>query len=144
MGQAIGAGKTDFSRWSPAAKSKYAEATGKRSLADDFKVRDVGVHVLGRHRVLARLRAGELDSVTLMFHEAEVLSSAIHQLRRQGLPALPIHDGLIVPIGDVEAARDAMAEAFAERLREVTGGTPTSSPAFKVDTARGMDENDDG
>lgn len=144
VGQAIGASRTDFARWSPRAKAKYAEATGGRSLTVDFTVRDVGLGVLGRHRVLGRLKAGELDSLTLMFHEAEVLSSAMHELRLQDLPALPIHDGLIVPIGDVEAAKVAMATAFAARLREVTGGAPTSSPGFKVDKALGMNENDDG
>lgn len=135
VGQAIGGGRTDFARWSPRAKEKYAEVTDGRSLSADFKARDVGAQVLGRHAVLKRLKADELDSVSIMFHEAEVLASAIHHLRLQGLPALPIHDGLIVPVADVGAAKGAMAMAFAARLREVTGGTPTSSPGFKVDMA---------
>ncbi|OWK31781.1 hypothetical protein SPMU_00990 [Sphingomonas mucosissima] len=143
VGQALGASKVDFIRWSKEAKDKYSAAFPARHLSSDFKARDFGRLVLKVHPVLERLDEGELDSVSLMFHEAEVLSSAMLQLRLGDVAALPIHDGLIVGLEHARAARTAMAVAFAERLRTLTDSEPTALPAFKVDTAVAMHKNDD-
>lgn len=136
VSQAIGLGRTDFTRWSADAKARYLSSNPHRSLSADFKARDVGARVVCRHRVLERVKPGELDSVGLMFHEAEVLSRAMRQLRLQNIPALPIHDGLIVPTRYVEAARTAMVQAVGDHLEEVTGRAPSISLVFTVATAQ--------
>lgn len=135
VSQAIGLGRTDFTRWSAAAKAKYESSNPGRSLRADFKLSYIGTRIVCRHRVLERLKPGELDSVGLMFHEAEVLSCAMRRLRLQGIPALPIHDGLITPISDVEAAKGAMAQAFGSRIWNATGTPSTVSPAFTITVA---------
>ena len=42
------------------------------------------------------------------------MTAAMAELRRQGVPALPVHDSLIVPAGDVRAAKSALEVGFAE------------------------------
>jgi hypothetical protein len=47
-----------------------------------------------------------------MFMESEVLIDALLRLEAQEVPALPIHDAVIVPDYLKEEAEDVMAEAF--------------------------------
>ena len=63
-----------------------------------------------RHRLL---------TYCLMGLEASALSAAMASLRGQGVLALPMHDGLIVPHSAEAAAMEAMRLAF----REITGAS---------------------
>lgn len=143
VSQAIGLGRTDFTRWSADAKGRYVSCNAGRSLSTDFKTRDVGSRVIHHHHVLEHLKAGKLDSVGLMFHEAEVLAFAMRQLRLEDIPALPIHDGLIVPVRDVAAVKAAMTQAFKSIIHNVTGIIPTVSPNLTIAMAPDHAENND-
>ena len=55
----------------------------------------------------------------LMFKESEILSAVLRDLASHGIPALGLHDGLMVALSRREKAR----EVLAERAREVTGIT---------------------
>jgi len=47
----------------------------------------------------------------LMFTESRILLMALQMLMRQGIPALPMHDGMMVAHSRVEAASEAMLSA---------------------------------
>jgi hypothetical protein len=49
----------------------------------------------------------------LMGIEASVITRAMRELReRLGVLSLPVHDGLIVPVGAAEVVRGMLVEAF--------------------------------
>ena len=51
----------------------------------------------------------------LMFEESEVMVALLLRLKAEGVVALPLHDGILVPCDRVEAAEVAMREVFRER-----------------------------
>jgi hypothetical protein len=63
-----------------------------------------------RHPGIAHL-FGKGLGLRLMKTESEILLATLGQLFEQGIPALPMHDGLMVPASSEEAARRAMARA---------------------------------
>jgi hypothetical protein len=50
-------------------------------------------------------------SLEFMFTESRILMTALRDLMSQGVPALPMHDGMMVPAGKAEAGRRAMERA---------------------------------
>lgn len=66
-----------------------------------------------RHPGIAHL-FGKGLGLRLMKTESEILLVALRMLFAQGIPALPMHDGLMVPSSKAEAARRAMARASLE------------------------------
>jgi hypothetical protein len=55
----------------------------------------------------------------LMNVEATVITEVMRALRQRGVLALPMHDGLIVPLSAAEQARDLLLDA-GERIAKVT------------------------
>ena len=51
--------------------------------------------------------------LALMFTESEILVDALLRLLDKGIVALPVHDCLVVAESHIDAAREAMVEAFA-------------------------------
>lgn len=47
----------------------------------------------------------------LMFTESRILLAALSELRRQGIPALPMHDGMMVPVSKSSLGAEAMRKA---------------------------------
>ena len=101
-------------RW-PRGKAKAAKRWGR--------ARDIGAAVLARHPFLAKpwrvaeSLAGLGDPRRLLPHhlmgvEARALTDAMTALRGQGMLALPMHDGLIVPASAQGAAREALAAGY--------------------------------
>jgi hypothetical protein len=52
--------------------------------------------------------------------------------RRHDVPALPVHDSLIVPLSRLEDARSALVEAFGTYLHQERGHPPTVLPSVKL------------
>ena len=109
------------SRWSREAKERAAKERDGRPGVDlsRYRVREVGAAVLARYPFLSRVAevAGcaaepRLTPHRIMAIEAAALTRAMDALRGRGVPALPVHDALIVRERDAEAARAALAEAF--------------------------------
>jgi hypothetical protein len=46
-----------------------------------------------------------------MWQESEILMTALGQLMQQDIPALGLHDGLLVPVSRTETALEAMRVA---------------------------------
>ena len=51
-----------------------------------------------------------------MYEEAEAMMTAMETLRYEGLPALPVHDSLIVPKSKKRLAHDILKETFETRF----------------------------
>jgi hypothetical protein len=66
-----------------------------------------------RHPGIAHL-FGKGIGLRLMKIEGDILLVALQELFAQGIPALPMHDGIMVPASKAEAARRAMARASME------------------------------
>ena len=109
-------------------KGKPVNSWSKRALEDgaskgvplaDYKARDVGRAVLARFPFLADLPARlgcpekpRLTSLRLQRIEADALTFAMGALWREGVPSLPMHDGLIVPHDAAPRAKLAMGEGY--------------------------------
>lgn len=64
-----------------------------------------------RHPRIAHL-FGHGVGLKLMKLESDILLETLRLLFQQGIPALPMHDGIMVPASSEEAARRAMARGF--------------------------------
>jgi hypothetical protein len=113
-------------RWSQEARERAAKPREGRAVVDVSKhaAKAVGGAVVGRYSFLARVAevvgCGDeprLTSLRLMALEAEALTRALDRLRERGMPALPVHDALVVRESDAEAARVEFAEAFEAVVR---------------------------
>jgi hypothetical protein len=100
-------------QWSGTAKADYQAQYPGRVLKEDYPISMVGEAILRRHPALRRLEGNEISTLDLQYHESEVLKMAMADLRKShGIPALPIHDGLIVPLSRLEEAEKALKGAF--------------------------------
>lgn len=66
-----------------------------------------------RHPGIAHL-FGKGIGLRLMKTESEILLATLRELFAQGIPALPMHDGIMVPASRADAARRAMMRAAME------------------------------
>jgi hypothetical protein len=88
----LGAGKPPR-RWSKKAIERLTEEQVDLKAYD---VKQVGAAVLERHPVLADL--GDISWAKLQFIESQVIVRTMLRLKREhAIPALPVHDSLIVP-----------------------------------------------
>ncbi|OWV41799.1 hypothetical protein CDZ95_16930 [Mameliella alba] len=106
----IGTGKP-LKRWPRGAKSEFTEDTGNKFPTITGK--QVSQILLRRFPCLNRMADAALDWSKLQFIEAEVLLRAMLCLKSQlDVPALPVHDSLIVPVSAAEACEQEIKRAF--------------------------------
>jgi hypothetical protein len=99
-----------------------ALGAGKLSTGGNPKAK-VRKAALAKHPVLQHVGEPGVDTLSLQFHESEILMSAMERLRdRGGILALPMHDALIVPEAFAEQGREALREAFMGYFGEGLGG----------------------
>jgi len=111
-----------ISRWTKALKDAFEKRTSFVIDPNRYPMRLMRQKVLERHPLLERwegpIGGRKRDWSDLMFTESEVIASTMLQLKRDyGVPSLPVHDSLIVPISKAAKARLILMERF----REVTG-----------------------
>jgi len=82
-----------------------------------------------RHPSIAHL-FGKGLGLRLMKIEGDILLVALQELFAQGVPALPMHDGIMVPASKSEAARRAMARAS---MKIVGVALPVAQKAVQPD-----------
>jgi hypothetical protein len=123
----IGLGHTALTRWSSKSKANLLADLGTEQLLDAktfsrrYPARMVAEKVLKRHPVLHHLAPNTLDWADLQFLESEVLVKVILQLGEEhGIPALPVHDSIIVPMEAAEVAQTCLGATF----KAVTGQMP--------------------
>lgn len=123
----MGRGMATFSKWSEDMRNHIADGCGEealrkaQTLRSRFPAKATCDKVKERHgAALNHLSKGNLDWADLQFVESQVLIDAILDLgENHGVPALPVHDAIIVPQKDVEVSRRCLQDAF----RRVTGGS---------------------
>lgn len=122
VAQAIGSSNPRPSQWSKKSKADYEEERPGCDLQVDFPCREVGAAVKNKHSLLVDLGFLRLSTLDLQYHEAEILRRAMEKLMfERGIPALPIHDALIVPQSFAGGAEDCLKLAFEEHVEDVTG-----------------------
>ena len=101
-----------FSRSVPLQR-RPANMAGK--LPDGMTGREVRDRLLERHPILAPVMEAGLG-LRLMFLESQTLVASLLALSDKGVPALPMHDGLMVATSRADAARNAMSAASRSML----------------------------
>lgn len=120
----IGRGNTNIKRWPSESKKRLMGELGgeqpmtSKTFGKVYPITETAAKVLKRHPVLYHLSPGKLDWADLQFIESEVLISAILQLGEDcGIPALPIHDSIIVPEKDRVIGHMCLSGAFNRKVR---------------------------
>jgi hypothetical protein len=129
---ALGSGKITRTRWTDEALAFWSSNFhGRRELRDHHPVASVVEAVLERHPLLGRVgQPGVPTNAELSFHESEVLRLAMASLRAAGVPSLPVHDSLLVPVSLLWKAEEELRLAFSHRIKEVTGSRPWDEPVL--------------
>jgi hypothetical protein len=110
----------DPQKWPMGLKEDYRQETGG-SLGRDFKLHPTIDRIRAVIPSLADLPMNRLHWGPLQKIEATIMRGTVLKLSQTGIPALPIHDGLLVPIGSVDTAALTLESCF----QEMTGTTPT-------------------
>ena len=85
--------------------------------------------MLSRYPVLKGLESNGITALDLQFHESEIILAALEELRDlHDVAALPIHDGLIVPVRAVELAHGVLVASFQRYLRDTIGAVVVPTP----------------
>lgn len=115
----IGLGHTNMIRWPSEQRRSLLDHLGEGQPMDPkrfgklYPLKATVGKVLKTHPVLHHLSPGKLDWADLQFIESEVLISAILQLGEEyDIPALPIHDSIIVPEKDKDIGHMILSRAF--------------------------------
>ncbi|TCU61271.1 hypothetical protein EDF58_101585 [Novosphingobium sp. PhB57] len=121
IAQALGKDGAHAKRWGSEASKAYAKAAGKR-LQEDHPFKVVHHVALKCHPILERLGGdGCPTALGLQFIESEIIREAMALLRREGIPSLPVHDSLIVPVSKLDDAEEALRDAFMSVVNSLIG-----------------------
>lgn len=88
------------------------------NLEADWPIRKIKADVLSRFPILDILKDNGMSWGKLQFEESCVIAAAVRRLSvEMGIPALPVHDSLIVPVADRETALQVLDECFYGRFK---------------------------
>ena len=109
-----------LTRWPRELGVRYEKKFGVKRPKGSISAKDAWSALLRTHSVLGHLRPVELDWGRLQNQEAECFLQIMTTLAQDhDIPALPIHDSLIVPQSAEETVRRVMIESY-ERNFNVT------------------------
>jgi hypothetical protein len=99
-------------RWSKENKHKYRATIGGE-LQGDFPIGMVREKVLAALPILRDWPDSKVRWGDLQYLESRAVVGAVHELAtKHGVPALPVHDSLIVPVSASELAAQVLSETF--------------------------------
>ncbi|MGN6121821.1 MAG: hypothetical protein ACTHOJ_02580 [Sphingomonas oligoaromativorans] len=99
-------------RWSQSIAREYEEEHGSK-LHVDFPLRTTREAILNHLPVLSTLPGSGISWADLQYRESQGLIATVEALAfEHGVPALPLHDSVIVPASKAELAARVMKEAF--------------------------------
>ncbi|MEN0654072.1 MULTISPECIES: hypothetical protein [Hyphobacterium] len=101
--------------WRESAMKQVPDGT-RHLFPAHLKGRDVERLIREHHAPIAHL-FGTRAGANIMFLESEVLRVVMGELMELGIPFLPIHDAVLVPLSSREVAQKVMLKAF----REIVG-----------------------
>jgi len=132
VAHALGICSPDAKRWSGQARKDFAKREPNKLLREAYPIATVREAVLERHPILNRLEVSGICTLELQYHESEVLRLAMDELRElHDTPSLPIHDGLIVAVGDLQVAEEVLVGSFLAYIERETGRTSQTIPSVK-------------
>lgn len=108
-------GHSGFHRAWPSKLSAELRKSGI-PLSKDISYPSLTPKVLARFPVLNDWPDCGIRWSHLMYEEAEAMMTAMETLRYEGVPALPVHDSLIVPKSKKRLAHDILKETFETRF----------------------------
>lgn len=128
----LGRGDAEGKRWTDKAKEYYLGIRPDGNLSKDHLFSSYSKAILSHYPILDQLGSKDVPGVLeLQFIESEIIRGAMAKLRYQDIPSLPVHDSLIVPIGAMQAAEEALKEAFLECVELVSGKASSIIPSIK-------------
>ncbi|MXO95357.1 hypothetical protein GRI34_02845 [Erythrobacter aquimaris] len=102
--------------WTKDKKADYHNETG-RDLRKDFPIKGVREEALKLHPVLRGWPTCDVRWGDLQFIESCAVIDTVHQLAREPrLPALPVHDSIIVPVSKRELACSVLKANFKKHV----------------------------
>jgi len=126
----VGRGDAKAARWSEKARDTYAAIKPDGNLEADYPFAQARDAILKAHPVLGELEGTDDVSVlSLMYHESEIVLTAMRSLRLRGIPSLPVHDCLIAPVASLPVAQRVLEDAFITYIEKVTGAPSAVRPA---------------
>jgi hypothetical protein len=102
------------SRWSPETKEDYAEeGLGTGNLQKDHPAKALAHKLLPYFPILEDWKDSPVRWGDLQYHESNAIVGAVHELAtKHGVPALPVHDSIIVAEQHEALATDILRENF--------------------------------
>jgi hypothetical protein len=86
-------------------------------LQNKFPMREVGSKIVTHLPILADWDSSPWRWGDLQFIESEVIIDTVHELAMtHGIPALPVHDSIIVPMSKKDVAAQILSNQFEKRL----------------------------
>lgn len=118
-GHRDGAKKAMLSLLGRASSMRKLSTDLKALLPDGWTSKRLVASARALHSDIAHLFGKDIG-VELMFLESQILTAVLLRLADKNVPALPMHDGIMVPRSHRQIARQVMGEAS----REMLGGVP--------------------
>lgn len=102
--------------WSSDMITDYREATGK-TLGHDFPIKVVRAEVLKLLPVLCGWETSSIRWGDMQFAESESVIGAVHELATvHDIPALPVHDSIIVPVSTEALSKSVLSSHFKRQV----------------------------
>lgn len=104
-------------RWPDEHKEQYAADKPGRDLQKDFPIGKTRAKIIAHIPALADIAASRLNWADLQYVESKAIIDTVHELATaHGIPALPVHDSLIVPASKREIAAKVLADMFEKHV----------------------------
>ena len=106
--------------WPDETKEKYAadEKTLGSDLQKDHPIGTVRKAVLKQLPLLAEIEASPYNWADFQYAESQAIIEAVHTLTvRHGIPALAVHDSIMIPVSQRDLAKAILSDAFYKYVR---------------------------
>lgn len=105
-------------RWDTENKQEYALANGGRDLNKDYPARKVAEKVCDKHPLLKDWETLPETWADLQWLESEaIISAMLGLIMAEGVPSLPVHDSLLVPMSAESRAREHLSFGYRAHCR---------------------------
>jgi hypothetical protein len=103
--------KYRLTRWPKESIDDYAKDHSCADL-EEFNIRDVEAAVCGKFPLMARWLELPETWADLMWNESEAVIATVIALMEAGVPSLPVHDSLIVPLSAEASAMKLLRDKY--------------------------------
>jgi hypothetical protein len=111
--------KAERTSWPVRSVQRYAKDHGGADL-NEYSAQKVGRAVIRRYPLLGQWPQLPETWADLMWLESEAVVATVEQLFRRGVPSLPVHDSLLVPLAEEITANRILSTNY----RRVVGVSP--------------------